>query len=484
MRRTLALMTENVRRPVWQLLTVHWLSLAGTALVTTAGFSWLFVLPLQLRGHASNPYVGIVVFLILPVIFFAGLLLIPIGIYFGKHRLSKGGDSILDRKAALRRMVWFLILTSVLNIFIGTQLTYRAIKHMETPQFCGQSCHAMLPEFMAHQNSPHSQLECVECHVAPGAAGWVASKTAGTRQLLEVMRNSYTRPIPSAMETNRLVPATETCESCHWAQKFGSMKLRVINNYAEDEKNTRTQTVLMMMVGGSKFAGIHGAHFGPGIKIRYAAADAKRQTIPWVEYKNTALGAAEIFLSDASDADAVGRLPTYEMQCVDCHNRPTHTFESPERGMNNALALKEVSGNLPFIKKKAMELLKATYASNEEASGKISAELTSYYRQNYPALYANQLKDIEGAAQAIIAIYNRNVFPDLKVRWGTYPNNLGHTDFPGCFRCHDGSHTSTGGTTIAQDCNSCHQLLATDEASPEILKTLGLEEHLQKVQKN
>jgi nitrate/TMAO reductase-like tetraheme cytochrome c subunit len=484
MRRTLALMTENVRRPVWQLLTVHWLSLAGTALVTTAGFSWLFVLPLQLRGHASNPYVGIVVFLILPVIFFAGLLLIPIGIYFGKHRLSNGGDSTLDRKAALRRMVWFLIITSVLNVFIGTQLTYRAIKHMETPQFCGQSCHAMLPEFMAHQNSPHSQLECVECHVAPGAAGWVASKTAGTRQLLEVMRNSYTRPIPSAMETNRLVPATETCESCHWAQKFGSMRLRVINNYAEDEKNTRTQTVLMMIVGGSKFAGIHGAHFGPGIKIRYAAADAKRQTIPWVEYKNAASGAAEIFLIDASDADAVGRLPKYEMQCVDCHNRPTHTFESPERGMNNALALKEVSTSLPFIKKKAMELLKATYASNEEASGKISAELTSYYRQNYPSLYANQLKDIEEAAQEIIAIYNRNVFPDLKVHWGTYPNNLGHTDFPGCFRCHDGSHASTGGTTIAQDCNGCHQLLATDEASPEILKTLGLEEHLQKVQKN
>jgi hypothetical protein len=187
-------------------------------------------------------------------------------------------------------------------------------------------------------------------------------------------------------------------------------------------------------------------------------------------------------MSDGSDAGTAGGLPKYDMQCVDCHNRPTHTFESPERGVNNALARREIPTSLPFIKKKSIELLKAPYASNQEASGRISAELISYYQQNYPALYANQSKDIKEAAQTIIAIYNRNVFPDLKVQWGTYPNNLGHTDFPGCFRCHDGSHTSTSGAAIAQDCNSCHQLLATDEASPEILKTLGLEEHLRKVQ--
>src|SRR5215467_6816685 len=480
LRLRLALMTDDTRRPVWQLLTAHWLGLVGTALVTTAGLSCLFVLPLQLRGHASNPYVGIVVFLILPVVFFFGLLLIPLGIYCGKRRLPAGRNGSFDRKSALRRLVRFLAITSFLNVLIGTQLTYRAIKHMETPQFCGQSCHVMTPEFMAHQNSPHSQLECVECHVAPGAAGWVASKTSGVRQLFEVIGNSYARPIPSAIETNRLVPATETCENCHWAQKFGSLRLRVINSYAQDEKNTRTQTVLAMMVGGSKFAGIHGAHFAPGIKIRYAAADAKRQIIPWVEYRNATSGAAEIFLSDAGAADTAGKLPKYEMQCVDCHNRPTHTFESAERGMNNAIALGEVSSSLPFIKKKGMELLQATYASGEEASGKISADLIGYYRQDYPALYAKQSSAVEEAARAISAIYNHNVFPDLKVNWGTYPNNLGHTDFPGCFRCHDGSHTSTDGKVISQDCDSCHRLLATDETSPEILKTMGLEDYVSK----
>lgn len=476
-------MNESTRRPVWQLLTLHWLSLVGAALVTTAVISWLFVLPLQARGHASNPYVGIVVFLILPLIFFAGLALIPIGVYLGKRHLQSSLANAFDRKAVLRRVLWFLGVTTVLNVLIGTQFTYRAVKHMETPQFCGQSCHSMRPEFAAYADSPHSEIECVECHVAPGAAGWIASKTAGIRQLFETVGNTYQRPIPSALESGNLVPATQTCENCHWPQRFGSVKLRVINSFAEDETNTRTQTVLMMMVGGSKFAGIHGAHFGPGIHIRYAAEDAKRQTIPWVEYRNTIIGRFEIFASEGAGADGLGNLPKYEMQCVDCHNRPTHTFESPERGMNNALSLGELPTGLPFIKKQGVELLKASYGSNIEAAEKLPMALVGFYKQNYPDLYATRSQDVQSAAQAVLRIYNRNVFPDLKVGWGTYPNNLGHTEFPGCFRCHDGAHTTTNGKTIAQDCSSCHQLLATDEASPEILKTLGIEERISKSQK-
>src|SRR5215831_17537245 len=259
-------MTAPTSRPVWYLLTLHWFSLLGTALVTTAGISWLFVLPQQIRGHVDNPYVGIVVFLILPVMFFVGLGLIPIGIFLGKRRIRKElQETPFDRKAALGRLAWFMGITTALNVIIGNQVTYRAIKYMETPQFCGQSCHVMKPEFMAHRDSPHARLECVECHVAPGASGWVASKTAGVRQLFEVIGNSYVQPIPSALETNRLVPASETCEDCHWSEKFASLRLRVFTNYAEDEKNTRTQTVMMMMVGGSRLGGIHGKHFGPGI---------------------------------------------------------------------------------------------------------------------------------------------------------------------------------------------------------------------------
>jgi hypothetical protein len=457
--------------------------MAGAALVTTAAISWLFVLPQQIRGHAENPYAGILIFLILPAVFFLGLALIPVGVYLGKRRVREGlAEAPFDRRAALTRLGWFLGITTAANVLIGTQITYRAVKYMETPKFCGQSCHVMTPEFTAHMYSPHAELECVECHVAPGAAGWLASKTAGTRQLVEVMFDSYHRPIPGALETNRLVPATETCENCHWAGKFGAVKLRVIPNYAEDEHNTRTQTVLMMFVGGSRYEGIHGKHFGPGIHIRYATADPKRQTIPWVEYRN-ANGQVVTFVSEGTTPESAKSLALHDMQCVDCHNRPTHAFESASRGLNNAMAMGEIPTGLPFVKKKAMELLNATYKSNEEAGEKLPSALLSFYQQSYPDVYATRSQDIQQAAKAVLAVYNRNVFPDMKVTWGTYPNNLGHTDFPGCFRCHDGSHAAPDGKSIVQDCDACHQLVATDEASPEILKTLGLEERLSKVQK-
>jgi len=476
-------MNAPTSRPVWYLLTLHWLSLVGAALVTTAGISWLFVLPLQIRGHASNPYVGIVVFLILPTIFFAGLALIPVGVYIRKGRAQRGLENSFDRKAALRRLAWFLGVTTVLNLIIGTQFTYRSVTYMGTPQFCGQTCHSMTPEFAAYLNSPHSRVECVECHVAPGAAGWIASKTAGVRQLFETLGNTYPRPIPAALESNRLIQATETCENCHWPQKFGAVKLRLITNYAEDQQNTRTQTVLLMLVGGSKFAGIHGKHFGSGIHIRFAAADAKRRTIPWVQYQNTTTGAMQTFTSEGSSRDSLERLPKYEMQCVDCHNRPTHTFESPSRSMDNAMLMGEIAVTLPYIKKKGVEVLKTSYSSNKEASERLPPALVGFYQQNYPDIYAKRTVDVQGAAKAVLAIYNRNVFPDLNVGWGTYPNNLGHTESPGCFRCHDGLHTTTSGTSVTQDCNSCHELLAMDEASPEILKTLGIEERISKVQK-
>jgi nitrate/TMAO reductase-like tetraheme cytochrome c subunit len=477
-------MSAMSNRPAWFLLSRHWLSLAGVALLTTAAISWLFVLPLHIRGHVDNPYVGIVVFLILPIVFFTGLGLIPIGVYLSKRRIRRVmTEAVFDRKAAVRRLAWFFGVTTLANIVIGTQITYRAVEHMETPQFCGASCHTMNPEFAAYHNSPHSRVECVECHVAPGAAGWISSKTEGIRQLVQTVLETYPRPIPSALASNRLVPARETCENCHWPQKFGGVSLRVMPKYAEDEANTRTQTVLLMMVGGSKISGIHGAHLGPGVHIRFAAADVARQTIPWVEYRDTTTGTVRAFASSDAAPDSAKGLPTYEMQCVDCHNRPTHTFDLPDRAMDKSLAVGEIAVTLPYIKKNGVEVLKTNYNTSKEATEKLPAAVISFYQQNYPELYAKRFQDINQAAQAVLAIYNRNVFPNLKVTWGTYPNNLGHTDFPGCFRCHDGSHTTQDGKTITQDCNVCHEPLATEEVSPEILKTIGIEERISKAQK-
>ncbi len=480
-------MTDDPKRPLLVLLFSHWVSMLGVALVTTAGFSWLFVLPIQLRGHASNPYIGIVVFILIPIIFIFGLVLIALGVFLARRRIESTEEALLaaaDRRAFIRRLAIFFAVTTAVNIIIGTQGTYRAVQHMETPQFCGQSCHVMKPEFVAHENSPHARVECVDCHVAPGAAGWVASKMAGTRQLRDVVFHRVHYPIESAMERNRLVPSRVTCEQCHWPQKFDSVKLRVIYHFQDDATNTQTQTVLMMLTGGGDLGGIHGKHVGPGVEISYASADPKRQTIPWVEYRNRNTSEVRTFLADGATSQSVANLPRHAMQCVDCHNRPTHTFELPERAVDEAMGLGRISPTLPFVKKKAIELLKAEYPSNAEASRVIPATLARFYQRTYPAIASQRSADISNAGSELAAIYNRNVFPDLKVTWGTYPNNLGHTDFPGCFRCHDGSHsTSDKKMTITQDCNTCHEPLAIEEANPGVLKTLGLADLIASLQR-
>ena len=477
-------MNEHPKRPVLAALTGNWISMLGVAIVTTAGFSWLFVLPIQLRGHTNNPYIGIVVFILIPGVFVLGLMLIALGLLLARWRIAHGLLVVADRRTAIRKFAIFFGVTTAINIVIGTQGTYRAVEHMETVQFCGQSCHVMKPEFTAHQNSPHAHVECVDCHVAPGAVGWLQSKMAGTRQLMDVMFNRAHYPIASAMESNRLVPSHGTCEQCHWPQKFDAVKLRVIFHFQDDEANTETQTVLMMLIGGGDLGGIHGKHFGTGVEIHYAAADAKRQTIPWVEYRNRNTGETRTFFADGSTAQSIASLTRYQMECVDCHNRPTHSFELPERAVDRAMALGRISPKLPSIKKQAIELLKASYSSNEEAARVIPAKLASSYQEKTAYISAERSGDISNAAHEIVAIYNRNIFPDLKVSWGTYPNNLGHTDSPGCFRCHDGLHsTSDKKSTVTQDCSACHEPLAVEEASPGVLKTIGLADHIAALQK-
>lgn len=452
-------------------------------MATVAACSWLITLPNQVRGHAANPYIGILSFVVLPIAFAIGLGLMPIGLWLSRRAIRSGAKAILTRGAARRRLLIFLSVATALNIVIMSQLSYSAVMYMEEAQFCGQTCHVMKPEFTAYGNSPHARVLCVECHVTPGATGWVESKVAGSRQLLSVVLNNYPRPIQSAMESNRLVPASETCEKCHWPAQFGGARLKVIPEFADDEKNTPSQTVLMIMVGGGGVRGIHGSHFGPGVTIRYASTDSTRQTIPWVEYKNSNTNEVRQYAAEGVKSGDAAKLQNYTMQCVDCHNRPTHVFQLPDRAVNQAMALGRIPVSLPFIKKKAIEALKVKYATSEEAKVKIPAAIRDYYRQEQSTILQNRSADVDMAANAVLAIYNGNVFPDLGVTWGTYKNNLGHTDFPGCFRCHDEAHTSAGGKTITQDCGACHEVVASSEASPEVLRTLGLQERVSNLQK-
>jgi hypothetical protein len=475
-------MNNEQKRPILVLLTSHWLSMIGVSLVTLAGISWLLVLPANIRGDVQNPYIGLLVFIAIPAVFFIGLALIPIGIALARRRVAADFADPVDRRAAWRRVAVFFAVMTLANVIIGSQVTYRAVSDMESVQFCGQSCHVMKPEYTAHLLGPHIAVSCAACHVAPGASGWVASKMAGTRQMMEVTFNNFPRPIPSAMESNKLVPSKETCEQCHSREKSIGPLLRVINNFKDDEANTHTETVLMMLVGSRRLGGIHGSHLGPGVHIRYATADTKRQSIPWVEYRNTGTGVTRTYIAGNPTPESIRSLPTFEMQCVDCHNRAAHSFELPGRAVDAAMARGEIPAELPFVKKTTMALLQAGYSSDDEAAQKIPAGMSAFYRTKYPAIATQNAAGIQAAGKAALSIYRHNVFPDLKVAWGTYPNNLGHTDSIGCFRCHDEGHTAADKKTITQDCGTCHDALAVDEASPAILKTLGIVDPLEKRQ--
>jgi len=461
------------------LLSSNWVSLAGVVGVTSAGVLWIFLLPTFLRGDVQHPYIGILVFLALPGVFFGGLALIPLGIYLQVRKRRRRGEAagvfptLEWRSPELRRLLAFIAVTTAANVVIGSQLSYRAVHYMDSVTFCGKTCHkVMAPEFAAYQGSPHSRVACVACHIGPGASWFVRSKLSGVGQVFATLLDTYPRPIPTPVANLR--PARETCEQCHWPQKFAADRLRIIPKYGDDGANTRTLTVLLMHIGGGhERRGIHGAHLDPGVTIEYAHADAGRQNIPWVRYSNAVTGRSTVYLAADASREGVRNLPRRVMDCMDCHNRPTHAFELPEAAVDRAMAAGLISPSLPSIKKLGTELLKKDYPSHQAAAAAIAAALQQHYRRQQPAVYAAGRDEIARAARTLVEIYQRNVFPSMKVVWGVYPNNIGHMDFPGCFRCHD-DRSGADGRKITQDCNTCHHVLAMDEPAPKILAELGM----------
>jgi hypothetical protein len=459
-------------------------SLAGVVLTTSSAVTlvafWFydFLLP-----GPPHPYIGILIFLILPGFFILGLILIPLGIWLRRKALDASGalpteyPTIDFRMPFVRHGLMLVGIATVLNFVIIGTASYRGVTYMDSTQFCGLTCHTvMAPEYTAYQNSPHARVACVECHIGPGGSWFVRSKLSGLRQVFAVTFHTYSRPIPAPVKYLR--PARETCEQCHWPQRFTGDKLLVETKFQDDEHNTAQKTVLLLKVGGHTWqgaVGIHGRHLNEGTRLRYVSIDAARQVIPVVYYTDDAGKTIEYVSSDIKTTPQQLEKGEHRvMDCVDCHNRPTHAFELPENAVDKALAQGKISAELPFIKRKAVELLKTNFPDRSTAQRQIVAGLDEFYRNSHPQIYQSKRMLLEQSAEQVAAIYLRNIFPDMNVWWGVHPNNLGHNDSPGCFRCHDGSHTSADGQTITNDCAACHEMLAMDEQNPKVLTDLGM----------
>jgi len=466
------------------------ISLAGGAITSASGVTMIGYWLVQIFGQPNdNPYLGIIFFLLLPGLFIAGLLLIPVGVFIRRKNLQKAGEipaefpkiDLNDRM--FRHGLDIVLLATIVNLLVVSIATYRGAAYMDSPQFCGQSCHVMHPEYTAYRISAHSHVACVDCHIGSGAASYFRAKVNGTKQLVEVSFHplahfdsklipDYPTPIPSPVMNLR--PAREICEGCHTPARFVGEKLLVKSTFADDEKNTETQTVVVLHLGGrdslSHLTGIHGVHLG---HIEYIATDSDRTTIPWVQKRNE--DGSETAFASSTAGSGIPKGERRVMDCIDCHNRAAHTFVTAEEALNRAMSEGAVSPDLPWVHKEGLELLKVNYASEAEASTQIPQQLAAFYRAQHPDVLATKAAQVKSAGDELVTLYSQNVFPFMKVTWGTHPNHIGHMTYPGCFRCHDGDHTAKNGTAITQDCAACHNLLAVDESKPKVLADLGIQ---------
>lgn len=447
----------------------NWISLCGAVIMIGSAFSFIFLFAIEIFTGASNAYLGILTFLAAPGFFFLGSGLAFFGWLYYRRQVSKqkeDGTVIrfsfdLTNRSDRRK---FLLFTSGTFVFlivsaIGSYETYHLTESVE---FCGEVCHTVMePEYTTYQAGAHARVACVECHIGSGAEWYVKSKLSGLYQVYSVAFNKYATPIDTPVHNLR--PAQETCEQCHWPQKFTGDIDRTYPGFLADEANTPFTVRMSLKVGGAnprrgEAEGIHW-HVSQNHEIEFIAEDEDLQVIPWIRVTYDD-GRVEEYVTDEFEGNPED-YEIHKMDCMDCHNRPAHVFESPSDSVNQSLHLGHLSRELPGIKALAVELLIGEYEDSEEAFEAIRAGLIEAYPGH---------SDLEATVGEIQSIYSLNFFPKMKADWSAYPNNIGHMDWPGCFRCHDDWHSTPDGSKSIQmsNCNECHSILAQGSTPSEL----------------
>ena len=462
---------------VWRnTLTVGGGIVAALGLLFMVGF---FVV--ELASPQRSPYLGLFTFLVFPCVVVAGVLAIGVGLLAARRRFQKryGPSAVYQyfpridlTDARQRRVLGFATGGFAIAIPMVGILSYEGYHYTDSNQFCGVVCHTVMqPQYTAYQHSAHAHVGCAECHIGAGASWYVKSKLSGIRQVFAVALNSFPRPIPPAIQELR--PATETCRQCHWPAKFYGDQLVTIEHFASDEANSHSRHRMLLKTGGSDPStgppsGIHW-HMALGFTIEYVAVDKLLQEIPWVKMTDQSTGRQAVYRSDGlTSADSLPAGTHRTVDCMDCHNRPTHIFRSPDQTVNSALNVNPALQTLPFAKREAVAALATPYAGTKEALSSISNSIARFYETEYPTIWNSRKADVDRLILSTKDIYSTYFFPDMNVTWRTYPNNIGHKIFPGCFRCHDGKHVDDGGRAISHECKTCHEFLRPVEETAGI----------------
>jgi nitrate/TMAO reductase-like tetraheme cytochrome c subunit len=439
----------------------NWISLTGLVVVVGSLFSFLLLLLLDALAHYANPYIGILTFLVAPAFLAIGIVLSLFGALLRHRRVVKATGPLPPIRIDLtrprdRRLLTFFVVGAVVFLLISALGSYQTYHFTESVQFCGQACHGVMkPEYVTYLNGPHARVACAECHIGKGANWYVRSKLSGTYQVYATLADKYPRPITTPIPNLR--PAQETCEECHWPRKFVGDLERSYHYFLTDQTNTPFTLRMLLHVGGGdpthgRVGGIHW-HMNIGNKIEYLATDEARQKIPYVRVTDLSLGVVTEFRT-AKFTNTVDEASLRRMDCMDCHNRPAHRYQTPDSAVNLAMYLPgRIDPTLPFIKSNALAVLTRPYTNTTQALEGIATSLAQRYGQG---------PRVAPTIKAVQQIYQDNFFPEMKANWQVYPDNIGHKDWPGCFRCHDGDHKTPDGkrSIKANDCNTCHTILA------------------------
>ncbi|MEE8576489.1 MAG: NapC/NirT family cytochrome c [candidate division Zixibacteria bacterium] len=454
----------------------HPLAAVGGALTLAGLVLFIILLLFDLGSSTENPYRSLVTFIGAPLVVIAGLALFFASVWIQLRSAQKKGErvtfdfSIIPYDPRYRWNYWLFIGLSVVFITGIVYSGYRGYEATDSVAFCGETCHVVMePQAVTYKNSPHARVACAECHIGPGASFWVKAKFDGIRQLFATARNTFSKPIVTPVANLR--PAQETCEGCHWPRQFYGQKLLTHTYYRTDEENSPWTVNLLIKIGGGnpRTGGLEGIHWHMlGSKIEYISLDDKRQEIAWVRMTDEE-GNVDIYMEPGAEVpDTLDpAFPIRDFDCMDCHNRPSHTFLPPAKGMNLALSTRRISPELPYIREIGLELLNAEYETKPEALLAIKTKLWEYYRKNYPELAANEMPMIDQAVASLRTIYDQNFFPEMKTDYRVRMNNLSHFVNDGCFRCHDKVKENVKGEKISSDCNTCHLIVAQGPSEDE-----------------
>jgi len=452
--------------------------------------SILFMLGFFIVDMASaqpSPYIGLFTFLVFPSSFAIGAIGVVVGLVVARRRFRREFGNItlyqyyphIDlSNVSHRRYVVGGAGAIALAIPVVGVLSYQGYHYTDSNQFCGTVCHTVMqPQFAAYQQSPHAHVACAECHIGAGASWYVKSKLSGIRQVFAVALNSFPRPIPPAIQELR--PATETCRECHWPSKFFGDQLVTIEHFAADEANTHQQLRMLLKTGGSDPStgppsGIHW-HMALGFEIEYVAVDKHLQDIPWVKMTDRSTGRQAVYRSDGRRHDEPPPSGTHRtVDCMDCHNRPTHIFRSPNRAVDEALNANSLLQSLPFAKRETVAALSTPYPTKDTGLAAITSRLAGFYERSYPQTWTQRKGDVDRLVLTAREIYSTNFFPEMNVSWRTYPDNIGHKIYAGCFRCHEGRHIDESGRAISHECGTCHEFLSPARQDENAVQMVGI----------